>query len=72
MTVQATAVKAELESAIADIWEVAQNAEGSRSGMQDALDQIQDLCSDVIPDVEERVTGIDDEETEENENEESD
>lgn len=59
MTIQKTATKAELEDAIADIWETAQNAEGSRAGMQDALDQIQDACAEVIPDVEERVTGED-------------
>ena len=60
MTVQATAVKAELETAIEEIWQTANDAERSRSGMQDALDQIQELCSGAIPDVEDRVAGIED------------
>ncbi len=72
MTVQGTAVKAELETAIEDIWQAANDAEGSRSGMQDALDQIQELCSTVIPDVEERVIGVEEDDTEETDDDETD
>ena len=45
--------KDELEEALREIWTTANDAEGSRSGMQDALDQIQELCVSVVPDVEE-------------------
>ena len=72
MTVQGTAVKAELETAIEDIWQAANDAEGSRSGMQDALDQIQELCSTVIPDVEKRVIGVEEDDTEETDDDETD
>ena len=46
------ATKQELQDGIREIWETAQSADGSRGGMQDALDQIQELCSDLVPDVE--------------------
>jgi hypothetical protein len=45
--------QAEFKEAIVEIWDVAQNADGSRAGMSDALDSIQDLCSNVVPNVEE-------------------
>lgn len=51
--------KDEFEGAVEQIWETANNADGSRAGLSEALDQIQDLCTEVLPDVVERVTGVD-------------
>lgn len=54
--------RSELEDAIVEIWETAQNAESSRAGMQMALDQIQEQCVEVVPNVDERARDFDDEE----------
>ena len=54
--------KAELEEAINDIWQIAQDADGSRSGMQDALDEIQEKCVEFCPDIEEQDEELDDDE----------
>jgi hypothetical protein len=58
--------QAEYKEAIVEIWDAAQNADGSRAGMSDALDSIQDLCSNVVPNVEELAApdSDDDDETE--------
>jgi prefoldin subunit 5 len=45
--------KDEIEEAVRDIWQTAQFADGSRSAMQDALDEIQEKCAEVVPDLEE-------------------
>lgn len=55
-----TGTKAELESAIEEIWETAQNADASRAALLEALDSIQELCVEAVPDVEDRVTGFED------------
>ncbi len=47
-----TITKDELETAISDIWQVAQDSDGSRGGMTDALDEIQELCTGVMPELE--------------------
>ncbi len=56
---------AELKGAIVEIWDAAENADGSRAGMGDALDSIQELCATVLPNVEELASPDtdDDEET---------
>ena len=46
--------KAELEETVNDIWQIAQEADGSRSGMQDALDEIQEKCVEVCPEIEDQ------------------
>jgi hypothetical protein len=43
----------EFKDAIVEIWDAAENADGSRAGMGEALDSIQELCSNVVPNVEE-------------------
>lgn len=53
--------KDELETAISEIWQVAQDSDGSRPGMLDALDEIQNLCVGVIPDLDETSDDSDDE-----------
>lgn len=58
---------AELKEAIVEIWDTAQNAGGSRGGMSDALDAIQELCSDVVPNVEQLATTLESESEEEDE-----
>lgn len=45
--------KADLEDAINEVWQIAQDADGSRSGMQDALDEIQEKCVEFCPEIEE-------------------
>ncbi len=50
----------ELEQAIGDIWETAQNSDASRSAMLEAFDEIQSKCVEVVP-------SLDDQEEEEEE-----
>ena len=45
-------LKAEIEEAVRDVWQIAQDADGSRSGMSEALDAIQEKCVEVVPDIE--------------------
>ncbi len=58
-TKQQAATRADLEDTVREIWQTAQDADGSRGGMQDALDDIQTSCVNVFPD-------LDDETDEEN------
>jgi hypothetical protein len=60
MAQQQTVTKKELEDTVNDIWQIAQDADGSRSGMQDALDEIQERCVEVCPEIEETDDGDDD------------
>ena len=58
----------ELEQLLVDIWNEAQNCDGSRGEQQTALDNIQGLIENEIPDVEDLDPSegeTDDEETEE-------
>ena len=56
----------DLEQVLVDAWHEAQNADGSRGGMQEALDNIQGLIEAEIPDVEDReVSDPEDQDTDE-------
>jgi hypothetical protein len=54
----------ELKEAIVEIWDAAENADGSRAGMGEALDSIQELCTTVLPNVEELASPDTDDEDE--------
>lgn len=47
------ATKNELVEAIESIYEAQESADGSRLGMQDALDEIRQFCIEAIPTLEE-------------------
>jgi hypothetical protein len=42
----------ELEDTLSDIYDVVQESGSTRASMQDALEQIADLCTDAVPDLE--------------------
>lgn len=47
----------ELKEAIENIYEVQEEADGSRLGMQDALDQIRQFCVETLPELDEDADG---------------
>ena len=53
--------KAELEEAINDIWQTAQDSDGGRGSMQDALDEIQEKCVEVCPEIGDQDDELEDE-----------
>lgn len=62
------AKRQELQDALTQAWATAQDSDGSRSGMQNALDEIQENILDVLPNVESLAdNSANDEEDEEDE-----
>lgn len=60
--------KSEIESAVVEVWQEAQTADSSRAGLLNCLDTIQELCSNVVPDVEERAAEMSSEESDDEDN----
>ena len=54
-------VTVELEDTVSDIYDVVQESGSTRAAMQSALDQIADLCTDALPDLDESESENEDE-----------
>jgi hypothetical protein len=58
-----------LEGMAVEVWQKLQDADGSRGGLQTALDEAQDLIEQEISDVAEQAANLDDSDDEDDEDE---